>query len=214
MARTWLSRQPTSLLGLGQHPRPVRTALDGETSLPPDPHLTDLPPLRPWWGPSTARTVHPLQPGTTLRCHLGDRLLPVRHGSRTVGCGPNLRSLTLPSSPNSDSTIHMSAQRAPRIAGIDNAQLHPSKSDTRTWAREQSGRNGGQVRADPEPGGPGQLGRAEKVMARVVACCDVVLIGLSTWQAVDGMKPATMIATGLVRVVRLAASWRSKQRRS
>ena len=23
---------------------------DGETPLPPDPHLADLPPLRPWWG--------------------------------------------------------------------------------------------------------------------------------------------------------------------
>jgi hypothetical protein len=53
-----------------------------------------------------------------------------------------------------------------------------------------------------------------KVAANIVAGCDVVLIGLSTWQAVDGARPVTMIATGLVRLVRLAATAQARDKRS
>lgn len=43
------SRLAVGVLGLG---RGRRTADDdGETLLPPDPELADLPPLRPFWGP-------------------------------------------------------------------------------------------------------------------------------------------------------------------
>jgi hypothetical protein len=40
---------------------------------------------------------------------------------------------------------------------------------------------------------------------RVIGSCDVALAVLVTWQAVDALRPATVIATGLVLGVRTAA---------
>jgi hypothetical protein len=41
---------------------------------------------------------------------------------------------------------------------------------------------------------------------KIVDACDVVLVALLYWQATDALRPATVIATGVVLAIRAAAS--------
>jgi hypothetical protein len=48
----------------------------------------------------------------------------------------------------------------------------------------------------------------------MIAGCDVALTALATYQAIEGAKPAAIIATGFVRVVRLVAAMPDKRDRN
>lgn len=70
-----------------------------------------------------------------------------------------------------------------------------------------------QVRASPEPRGP-KRSPQRSWRAKMIAGCDVALTALATYQAIEGAKPAAIIATGFVRVVRLVAAMPDKRDRN
>jgi hypothetical protein len=43
---------------------------------------------------------------------------------------------------------------------------------------------------------------------KIVETCDVVLVALLYWQTTDALRPATVVATGVVLAIRAAASRR------